>query len=214
MAGSHGANHPVFALFYRLLGPLNDRGGFIEHRRRLLAEARGRVLEVGVGTGLNLPLYPPGVREILAVEPEPHMRAEAEKAAAEAPVPVRVIDAPAERLPFDDGSIDTVITSLVLCSVEDLGAALAEIRRVLLPGGRLLFLEHVRAPEGSRLQRWQDRLERPWGFVGAGCHPNRDIAGAVAGAGFEIESIDAFDIGGPLVPVRPHVLGVARPVGE
>lgn len=200
----------MFAFFYGLCGRAADRAGLRERRAALLPWARGRVVEIGAGTGLNFPHYPETVTEVVATEPEPHMLTRARKAAGEARVPIRLEQASAERLPLEDGSMDTAVSSLVLCSVPDLADALAEIRRVLRPRGRLLFLEHVRGPEGSRLARWQDRLERPWGWIGAGCHPNRDIVRAIRGAGFAVEELARFDLGGTLVPVRPHVSGVAR----
>jgi SAM-dependent methyltransferase len=120
-----------------------------------------------------------------------------------------VIDAPAEQLPFDDASFDTVVTTLVLCTVDDPDKALAEARRVLVEGGRLLFLEHVRA-KSRRLAWWQDRLERPWGFLAGGCHPNRATDQQLAGAGFWIDSIERQKL--PKAPpiVRPMVRGIAR----
>lgn len=199
--------HPVFAWLYERLGPRLDARGTAEHRRRLLAHAVGRVVEVGAGTGLNLRHYPGGVQEVLAVEPDPYMFRRLARAMERAGVPVRLARASADGLPAEDGSVDTVVMSLVLCSVPDVGAALAEARRVLAPGGRLLFFEHVRA-EDLRLARWQDRLVRPWGFFGAGCHPNRDTLGAIRAAGFEVQEVDRFDEPGEWL-AKPHVLGWA-----
>ena len=201
--------HPVFAWVFDKRSRLQERNGMAEHRRDLLAHARGTVVEIGAGTGLNLPHYPPAVTEVVATEPEPNMRRRLERAASEAPVPVRILDAPAERLPLPDASVDTVVSTGVLCSVHDPQAALAEARRVLRPTGRLLVHEHVRAPEGTRLERRQDRWERAWGWFAGGCHPNRDSMAAVAAAGFVVEREKRFDFGPELV--KPHVMAVARP---
>lgn len=193
-----------------------DRAGGEEHRRRLVEEATGEVLEIGAGTGKNLPLYGAAER-VVALEPDPAMRAQARKRAHDAAlgtrVAVEVVEGDAMALPFPDASFDTVVFSLVLCTVPDPGRALSEARRVLRPGGALGFYEHVRATD-PRLSRWQDRLERPWRWVGRGCHPNRDTPAAVAEAGFGVVSLEEFDF--PAMPriVRPHVIGLAkRPAG-
>jgi SAM-dependent methyltransferase len=184
-----------------------DRLGAAEHRRRLVEDAKGEVLEIGAGTGKNLPLYRTATR-VVALEPDPAMRARARDAAGRARVPVEVVEGDAMALPFPDGSFDTVVSSLVQCTVPDPPRALAEARRVLRPGGTLRFYEHVRSAD-PRLVRWQDRLERPWGFFGGGCHPNRDTAAALRRAGFELEELDRYPMPGiPLL--RPHIAGVAR----
>jgi len=200
--------HPVFAWFYDRIGPRLDARGTAEHRRRLLSHARGRVVEVGAGTGLNLRHYPVDVEEVLAVEPDLYMFRRLVRSMERASVPVRLARANAATLPVDDASVDTVVMSLVLCSVPDVRAALAEASRVLAPGGRLLFFEHVRA-EDPRLARWQDRLERPWGFFGAGCHPNRDTLGEIRAAGFDVREVERFDEPGQWL-AKPHVLGWAE----
>jgi SAM-dependent methyltransferase len=201
-------HHPVFARVYARVGHLMD-AEIGDHRRRLLAGLTGRVLEVGAGNGLNFPHYPATVAEVLAVEPEPYLRHLALSAASQAPVPIRVMAGTAEALPAPDGAVDAVVASLVLCTVADLERALAETRRVLRPGGMLRFYEHVRAAD-PRLARWQDRLERPWGWVAGGCHPNRDVVAAIVAAGFGVLELDRFDF--QIMPplVRPHVLGVAE----
>jgi ubiquinone/menaquinone biosynthesis C-methylase UbiE len=201
-------HHPVFARCYARVGHLMD-AEIGEHRRRLLAGLRGRVLEVGAGNGLNFPHYPATVTDVLAVEPEPYLRHLAQAAAWQAPVPIRVVAGTAEALPAPDRAVDAVVASLVLCSVADLDRALAEARRVLRPGGRLRFYEHVRATD-PRLARWQDRLERPWGWLVGGCHPNRDTVAAITAAGLQLVQLDRFDL--PAMPplARPHVLGVAE----
>ena len=200
------AGKPIFSAVYDALSRLEERGPMGERRSRLLSTAIGSVVEIGAGTGLNFRHYPPAVSGVDAVEPDPHMLRRARKAAAEAAVPVRLHRAPAERLPFDDAVADTAVATLVLCSVDYPDEALAELRRVLRRNGRLLFIEHVRADE-ERAARRQDRWERPWGWVGGGCHPNRESVRAIEQAGFEIEELERYREGLPLV--RPHVMGVA-----
>jgi ubiquinone/menaquinone biosynthesis C-methylase UbiE len=180
-----------------------------DHRRRLLAGLTGRILEIGAGTGLNFPYYPAAVTEVLAIEPEPYLRRQALAAARQAPVPIRVVDGVAEALPAPDGAVDAVVASLVLCTVTDLDQALAETRRVLRPGGRLRFYEHVRATD-PRLARWQDRLQRPWGWLVGGCHPNRDTVATITAAGLRLVQLDRFDLQAMPPLARPHVLGVAE----
>lgn len=202
----------LFARTYDWVADRIDRRGGADLRRRLIAEAEGEVLEIGAGTGRNLPLYRKATH-VVAMDPHPAMRARAEKTARLAPIPVEVIEGKAEKLPFPDAAFDTVVASLVLCSVSDPGRALAEAHRVLRPGGTLRFYEHVRADE-PRLSQWQDRLERPWGWVGAGCHPNRDSVAAISAAGFEVTELEKFDFEPVPRLVRPHVLGVALRAGQ
>ena len=199
--------HPIFArvfvLFMRAARDEND-----PHRTEALAQARGRVIEVGAGNGENFRLYPAAVTEVVAVEPEPYLRAKAVEAAAGAPVPVRVVEGVAEALPAADGEFDTAVASLVLCSVPDQAAALGELRRVLKPDGRLLFYEHVLSQETGRARR-QRRLTPVWRRFTGGCHLDRDTASAIAAAGFEVETLRRFDLDVPM-PTKPHVIGVAR----
>ena len=177
-----------------------------ERRARLLTEARGTVLEVGGGTGANLQHY--GVAErVTVVEPDPYMRKRLGPKSVAASVPVEVSAAGAESLPFADGSFDTVVSTLVLCTVPDQGSALREIRRVLRPDGRLLFIEHVRAP-GS-MARWQYRINPLWKRINGGCHLNRDTVAAMKGAGFEMETFESFYPPAPLSGLTPHVQGSA-----
>jgi SAM-dependent methyltransferase len=200
--------HPIFARCYARVGHLMD-AEIGDHRRRLLAGLTGRVLEVGAGNGLNFQHYPAAVTEVLAIEPEPYLCRLALAAARQAPVPIRVVDGTGEALPALDGAVDVVVASLVLCTVTDLNQALAETRRVLRPGGKLRFYEHVRA-EDPRLARWQDRLERPWGWLVGGCHPNRDTVAAINAAGLRLEQLDRFDLQAMPPLARPHVLGLAE----
>jgi ubiquinone/menaquinone biosynthesis C-methylase UbiE len=201
-------HHPLFARVYGRVGQLMD-AEIGDHRRRLLAGLAGRVLEVGAGNGLNFPHYPASVTEVLAIEPEPYLRRLALAAARQAPVPIRVVDGTAEALPAHDATVDAVVASLVLCTVTDLNQALAEARRVLHPGGTLRFYEHVRATD-PRLARWQDRLQRPWGWLVGGCHPNRDTVAAVTAAGLRVVQLERFDLQAMPPLARPHVLGVAE----
>jgi ubiquinone/menaquinone biosynthesis C-methylase UbiE len=200
--------HPLFARVYARVGHLMD-AEIGDHRRRLLAGLTGQVLEVGAGNGLNFPHYPATVTDVLAVEPEPYLRRLAVTATRQAPVPIRVVAGTAEALPAPDASVDAVVASLVLCSVTDPMQALAEVRRVLRPGGRLRFYEHVRATD-PRLARWQDRLERPWGWLVGGCHPNRDTVATVTAAGLRLVQLDRFDLQAMPALARPHVLGAAQ----
>lgn len=165
------------ALYDRSLSA-SEEAGLRRMRRELLAEAGGRVLELGAGTGANLDLYPDDFEELVLVEPDPHMNRRLRARLAESKRSATAIEAGAERLPFDDAAFDTVVATLVLCTIPDPAAALSEAARVLKPGGRLLFVEHVRA-EDPGLAAWQDRLEKPWRFLGDGCHCNRDTVAAI-----------------------------------
>jgi ubiquinone/menaquinone biosynthesis C-methylase UbiE len=188
-----------------------DRGGVAEHRQRLLAGLSGAVIEVGAGNGLNFAHYPVEVSRVLAVEPERHLRTIAQRNAERAAVPIEVVDGVAEQLPAGDGVFDAAVASLVLCSVPDQQPALAELYRVLRPGGQLRFFEHVRAetPTLARIQRLLDATVWPL-FLG-GCHASRDTAAAIVAAGFQIDRLDRFRFpDGPIaVPSSPHILGVA-----
>jgi ubiquinone/menaquinone biosynthesis C-methylase UbiE len=149
-----------------------ERAGLGERRHELLAQANGRVLEIGAGTGVNLEHYGAGVTELVLTEPEEPMAKRLEARAAAAGRPAQVVRAPAEQLPFPDDSFDTAVCTLVLCTVRDPQRALAEIDRVLKPGGQLLFLEHVRADD-PKVAKWQDRIAPFWRPVGHGCNCNR-----------------------------------------
>src|SRR5262245_12296455 len=184
--------------------------GVAEHRRELLDGVAGRVLEVGAGTGASFAHYPATVSEVVAVEPEPYLRARALDAAATAPRPVTVVAAAAEALPFEDGSFDAGVASLVLCSVRDPAAALAELHRVLRPGAELRFYEHVRG-SGS-FARMQRVIDVAWPYVAGGCHLTRDTPEAIARAGFAVERTRRFRFRPSLLawPAEPHGIGVAR----
>lgn len=183
-------SHPVLASLYDgFLRPQEKLLGIGRQRERLLADARGRVLEIGFGTGLNLPYYPP-VDHLTAIEPDPHMRRRAARrlAGLEPPFPVELLDAPGEALSVPDDAADTVVACLVLCTIGDVRAALAEVRRVLAPGGRLLLLEHVRsdAPPVTWLQHAATPV---WRNLAGGCHLDRETVAEVAAAGFTFEHL-------------------------
>lgn len=195
------------ALYDRVLAA-TEEAGLREMRRQTLAAARGRTLEIGAGTGANLGLYPETVGELVLAEPDPHMTKRLRRHAAEQGADAEIVEAPAERLPFPDASFDTAVFTLVLCTVPDPRAALAEAGRVLKPGGKLLFLEHVRSRD-PRLATWQDRFARPWRFVNDGCNCNRDTAANLEASPFDVEGLEHERM--PKAPpvVRPVIRGSA-----
>jgi ubiquinone/menaquinone biosynthesis C-methylase UbiE len=197
-----------FSALYDRCFKAAEEAGLRDMRREVLTGARGRVLELGAGTGLNLELYPEQVRDLTLVEPDPHMVRQLRKRVTDLGSAAQVVEAPGEKLPFEDGSFDTVVVTLVLCTVPDQKGTLQEIKRVLKPDGRFLFLEHVRSPEPG-LAKWQDRLEKPWRFLGDGCHCNRDTEAALADAGFELSDVEHPEL--PKAPpiVRPMARGSA-----
>jgi SAM-dependent methyltransferase len=200
----------MFSAFYDRAFAATEEAGLREMRRDLLRQARGRVLELGSGTGLNLELYPrEGLECLTLTEPDPHMIKQLRKRVEEIGCAADLVETGAEDLPFDDNSYDTVIVTLVLCTVPDQRAALKEIARVLRPGGHLLFLEHVRAGHPD-LAKWQDRLETPWRFLADGCHCNRDTVAGIKAAGLELGDVDRGEL--PKAPpiVRPLVSGSAH----
>jgi ubiquinone/menaquinone biosynthesis C-methylase UbiE len=198
----------VFAAMYDRCFKAAEDAGLRQMRSELLAEAEGRVLELGAGTGANLSLYPHDVEEIAALEPDPHMAKQLRATVAASRRRISVVEAPAEQLPFEDDSFDTVVSTLVFCTVPAPEASLAEVARVLKPAGRLLFLEHVRSRD-PRLAHWQDRLEKPWRFLGDGCHCNRDTVATIESSPLRLENVehDAFPKAPPIV--KPLVRGSA-----
>lgn len=165
-------------------------------RERVIGAAEGRVLEIGVGSGMNLPFYRAPVREILALEPAPRLISMAKRASRTTAISVNYLEASAEAIPLDQDSVDTVVTTWTLCSIPQAAIALAEMRRVLRPGGKLLFAEHGQAPDAA-VRRWQDRLTPAWRYIGGGCHLNRPIRTMIEGAGFRIDRIETGYIPGP-----------------
>jgi ubiquinone/menaquinone biosynthesis C-methylase UbiE len=202
----------VFARIYDPLLALGERRGLRERRRELLAHARGLTVEIGSGTGLNLSLYPPSVEELVLAEPDEAMRTRLARRIEQERSSVSVLDATAEALPFADGAVDTVVSTLVLCTVDSPRLALSEIARVLAPDGQLLFIEHVRASSRARAW-WQDRLEAPWRGFAAGCRCNRPTLTAMAECGFEFDVTEAAWRGAPPI-VKPLVQGTARYAGR
>lgn len=205
-------SHPVFARVYERLSVMMDRAGGAEHRHALVAGLRGRVIEVGAGNGRTFAHYPAEVTEVVAVEPEPRLRAAAILAARQAPTRIRVVDGLAEQLPGKDEEFDAAVVGLVLCTVPDQAAALAEIRRVLRPGARLRFFEHVAADQPGMTQRAQRVADATlWPRLFAGCHTGRDTAAAIDASGFIIEELHRFRFPatGPGSPAAPHIRGSA-----
>lgn len=188
-----------------------ERRGLSAWRRDVLANLGGRVLEIGAGTGLNLPHYPIAVRSLVLTEPDSHMRARlAARAAREHRADITVSDASAGSLPFASESFDAVVMTLVLCTVDDPAAALAEAARVLVAGGALAFLEHIGGPAGSRRLRWQRRAEPVWRRVAGNCHLTRRTDDAIAAAGFRVVWMRREDLPGPMRLGSPVIRGVAR----
>ena len=207
---STAVRHPIFARLYAWMSPRAEANGVAELRRETLDGLNGTVLELGAGNGLNFAHYPTTVSEVVAIEPEDYLRQRAQDAAIAAPVPVTLTDAVAGQLPFPDGGFDAAVASLVLCSVPDQATALAELRRVLRPGGELRFFEHVRPRDPRTAKLWQradDSGIYPW--LAGGCHAARDTEAAIRAAGFEVERCRRFPFkGGPVT--APHIIGMAR----
>ncbi len=188
----------------------SEDGGLGAWRAELLGALEGSVLEVGAGTGANLPHYPAGLARLVLAEPDRHMRRLLLRRVAGQDRPVEVIDAPVERLPFPGATFDAVVVTLVLCSVARLDTALREIRRVLKPGGRLVFMEHVAATDRPRRLAWQRLLEPFWLRISGNCHLTRRTDEAIRAAGFELERLTRESMRKALPWVRPSVRGVAR----
>jgi ubiquinone/menaquinone biosynthesis C-methylase UbiE len=203
------------ATWGRLFAAAYDRGlkateeaGLGRMRAELLAGAAGRTLELGAGTGINLDLYPDAVEDLVLIEPDPHMAKRMRERLTRSSRQASIVEAPAERLPLESDSFETAVSTLVLCTVPDPAAAIAELERVLKPGGRLLFIEHVRS-EDPALAGWQDRLEKPWRFLADGCHCNRDTLATLAASRLEIGTVEHGKL--PKTPpiVRPLIRGSA-----
>lgn len=211
MSAKSETGHRWFAAIYDRMMAGAEKSFMREVRRGIAGGAQGRVLEIGAGTGANFPYYTEAAVSVVAVEPDPFMARRAREKVKQARVPIDLRQAPAEVLPFGDETFDTVVATLVLCSVKDPAKALAEIRRVLRPGGQLRFYEHVRYdhPFGAF---WQDVATPIWRWAGAGCHPNRDTARAIREAGFVIQEMELTKPVPPVPPMgiaRPHIRGVA-----
>ncbi|WP_245672394.1 class I SAM-dependent methyltransferase [Nocardia anaemiae] len=198
----------VFAALYDPLLWMGERSGMGARRRDLLGRARGRTVELGSGTGLNLEYYRDGLDELILTEPEPAMRTRLAQRLHRNRRQARVLDAPAEQLPFEDETVDTVVSTLVLCTVDDPDPVLREIGRVLRPGGQLLFIEHVRS-ESPRLAHWQDRLASPWRRFAEGCHCNRATLDLIRASGLELEDVQETSWRRMPPIVRPLIMGAA-----
>ena len=206
----------LIAAVYDRFTEASEEACLREWRADLLGDLSGDVLEVGAGTGLNLPFYPPAVTRLVLSEPDPHMRKQlAEKARTRGEDRAEVVDASLERLPMPDASFDAVVSTLVLCSVPRLDRALEEIRRVLRPGGRFVFIEHVAAEDRPRRLKWQHRVEPVWKRVSGNCHLTRRTGQAIETAGFDIVRNHRESMRKAWPLVRPTIRGVAvRPRAE
>jgi ubiquinone/menaquinone biosynthesis C-methylase UbiE len=198
----------AFAAVYDRGLKATEEAGLREMRRQILANAEGRTIDLGAGTGVNIELFPERVSELVLAEPDPHMFKQLRAKLAASSADASVIEAPAENLPFEDDSFDTAVFTLVLCTVPNPAAALTETARVLKPGGKLLFVEHVRAEDPS-LARWQDRFEKPWRFLADGCHCNRDTVSLIEAAPFTLEQVEHDELPKSPPIVRPLVRGSA-----
>ncbi len=199
----------IFAAGYDKFMAETEAAGLAGHRAQLLGHVRGRVLEIGGGTGANLAHYPGDIAEIVITEPEEPMARRLQRKLPAHALAARVVSAPAEKLPFEDASFDVAVSTLVLCTVGVPALALAEIHRVLKPGGQLLFIEHVRSDDLT-VARWQDRLNGLQRRVAHGCNCNRHTLASIEGAGFSVTRIEHTRL--PKAPphVRPLILGSAQ----
>jgi SAM-dependent methyltransferase len=211
-----GLNERLFAIYYPRLLALAENAGQRETRRELIARAEGRTLELGAGSGLNLDHYTDRVSELVITEPSAHMLAQLRHKLTEDPPAAggwKLVQSGAEELPFPDASFDTVLHTYVLCTVPDPAQALREVARVLRPGGRLLFLEHVHAGEGTALGRFQDLVELPHRYIAAGCHPNRRTERLIEDSPLHVESLQHGRQPRAPLTVRPTIRGSAiRPL--
>jgi ubiquinone/menaquinone biosynthesis C-methylase UbiE len=199
----------AFAAGYDRFSARSEDAGFHDIRRETLAPASGRTLEIGAGTGANHDLYPAAVTELVLTEPFGPMASRLREKVGGMTIPVEVLEAAGDRLPLPDNSFDTVALTLVLCTADDPGRVLAEVARVLKPGGHFLFAEHVRSADPG-LAAWQDRLHGPWWVFGHGCHCNRDTLATLEASPLEIERVEEGKL--PAAPplVRPLISGAAR----
>ena len=200
----------LMARFYDRVMKQSEDACLTEWRKDLLGNVNGHVLEVGAGTGVNLSFYPRSVQRIVMSEPDPHMRAKlGDRLAAENTTSAEVSDSSLETLPFPDGEFDFVTCMLVLCSVPDLKQAIAEVRRVLVPGGRLVFLEHVAADNRPDRLKWQRRLEPLWKRISGNCHLTRRTEQAILDGGFLLERIKRESMRKSMPLTRPTIRGIA-----
>lgn len=209
-------NHPFFARLYPRIAAVADAAGGSQHRRQLLAGLHGRVVELGSGNGANFAHYPSQVSEVVAVEPEAGLRRQAEWAAGQSAIAIRVVSGEADTLDLPADSFDAAVASLVLCSVPDPARSLTALYRLLRPGGQLRFYEHVRSshPVARRLQ---DAIDRPWSAIAGGCHCNRPTLDAITTAGFTVDRNDSFSFRPARLPTptAPMILGQAhRPAAK
>jgi ubiquinone/menaquinone biosynthesis C-methylase UbiE len=212
MGDRFGLGERLFALWYPVVAEVAERAGQRETRRDLAGQASGRTLEIGAGSGLNLPHYTAAVTELVVSEPSPHMLAQLRTSLSEAPPPVgswKLVQAGGEELPFEDESFDTVVATFVMCTIPDPARAFAEIARVLKPGGQYLFLEHVHAGEGTVLGRFQDIVEVPHRYIAAGCHPNRRTEELLAQSPLQVRRLEHGRQPRAIATVRPTILGSA-----
>jgi ubiquinone/menaquinone biosynthesis C-methylase UbiE len=198
----------VFAAGYDRVMAGSEKAVLRGHREALLGRVAGRVIEIGGGTGVNLPFYGNAVEELVITEPEEPMARRLERKLADYSLPVKVVRARAEELPFEDQSFDFAVSTLVLCTVEDPKRALEEIHRLLKPNGQLLFVEHVRADD-PRLARWQDRFHGFQFRFAYGCHCNRRTLESIEGAGFEVAELSHDRLRKAPPYVRPLIVGAA-----
>lgn len=207
-----GLNERLFALWYPYVCGLSEKAGQREIRRGLVSQAHGRTLEIGAGSGLNLPHYTERVTQLVVTEPSRHMHTHLRSLLGSEPPPVgawELVEFGAEKLPFEDAGFDTVVGTYVFCSIPDPKRALASIARVLKPGGRYLYLEHVHAGEGTLLGRVQDLVELPHRYLAAGCHPNRRTERLLDESPLVVERNERGEMPRSFPTVRPTILGSA-----
>ena len=208
-------DHPVLgrfnSAFFQVMGGYLDRH-MRQHKAEVFADLPGTVVELGPGVGANLRYLPPGAR-LIAIEPNRHMHARLRRAARAHGVDLEVRSIVAEQVDLPDASVDAVISSLVLCSVGDPEAVLAEVRRILRPGGRFSFIEHVVAEDGTGTRTAQRLLRRPWAWLFEGCSCERDLAGVIRSAGFGSVDLQPYRIRSPFLPFNTHIAGTAVTAG-